>query len=179
MICWKHSCRRFKPPFWANVEQSFKEKSSHKSSTDCLTKGQMVIICQPDYASVSKCVYVAKSQRALMWPETLPQWKATTWRAGWREEVLKPDRAGAFWAIKRHLAALFPSSCLWLSTCGYVFFSLSMFFYIFSPKAQSLRHLSLYKISWLSQFGQLLLSLLTADNWESFLNFEWRFTQIC
>lgn len=40
---------------------------------------------------------------------------------GGREEVLKPDRAGAFRAIKRPLALLFPSSHLWLCTCGYVF----------------------------------------------------------
>ena len=43
------------------------------------------------------------------------------WRTGWREEVLKPDRAGAFLAIKSLLAPLFPSSSLWLSTCAHVF----------------------------------------------------------
>ncbi len=83
------------------------------------------------FMSVLRCVLRCEASESLKWPATLPQWKAETWRAGWREEVLKPDIASAYWAIKRLLAPLFPSSCLWLCTCGYVFFFFLKFVFLY------------------------------------------------
>lgn len=135
-----------------NFEHSFKKKFSFKSSTVCLTQGQLVCVSRTILQALQ-----SKNLLTLKWPETLLQWKAETWRAGWRGEVLKPDWAGEFWAIKRHLAPLFPSSCLWLCTCGYVFFFffLKCVFLYFLANAWGLHHLSLHEISWLRQFGQL------------------------